>query len=75
MSDEPEQVIELSEEDQHLIRKEVKDEEQKNRQQAKTCMVCGKKAEYCMRGIPKNTYCKECALDYFKFLHYLESLK
>lgn len=38
------------------------------------CIVCGKKAEYCMRGIPKNTYCRKCAEAYFKFLNYLDKL-
>lgn len=38
------------------------------------CIICGKKAEYCMRGLPKNTYCRECAEAYFKFLNYLDKL-
>lgn len=40
----------------------------------RSCIVCGAEASHCMRGIPKNTYCKDCALDYFKFLNYLERL-
>ncbi|MBN2141845.1 hypothetical protein JW711_00805 [Candidatus Woesearchaeota archaeon] len=38
------------------------------------CMVCGGNAEYCMRGIPKNTYCKDCAEAYFQLLEYLDKL-
>jgi len=38
------------------------------------CIICGAKAEYCMRGIPKNTYCRKCAEAYFKFLNYLDKL-
>ncbi|MFH1590178.1 MAG: hypothetical protein ABIB43_06440 [archaeon] len=40
-----------------------------------SCIACKKPAEYCMRGIPENCYCKECAQDYFKLLSYLEKLK
>lgn len=38
------------------------------------CIVCSAKAEYCMRGLPKNTYCKECAEAYFGMLEYLDTL-
>ena len=38
------------------------------------CIICGKKAEYCMRGLPKNSYCRKCAEAYFKFLNYLDKL-
>lgn len=38
------------------------------------CIACGKKAEFCMRGLPKNCYCKACAEAYFKFLNYLDKL-
>lgn len=41
---------------------------------SKRCIICDGEAEYCMRGIPNNTYCRECALEYFKFLNYLERL-
>ena len=41
---------------------------------SKKCMICGDPAEFCMRGIPHNLYCRECALEYFKFLNYLEKL-
>ena len=40
----------------------------------KKCLVCGEIAEYCMRGLPNNAYCKECAQNYFKLLSYLEKL-
>ncbi|MBN2052805.1 hypothetical protein JW756_04850 [Candidatus Woesearchaeota archaeon] len=39
-----------------------------------SCIVCGTKAEFCMRGIPKNTYCRECAENYFGLLEYLDKL-
>jgi len=54
------------------LKKEVKELEQKP---VKKCIVCGKKAVFCMRGIPQNAYCKACAEKYFKFLNYLEKLK
>jgi hypothetical protein len=38
------------------------------------CIICGAKAEFCMRGIPKNTYCRECAEAYFQMIDYLDSL-
>lgn len=40
----------------------------------KRCIVCGRVATHCMRGLPNNTYCKECAKEHFKFLNYLERL-
>lgn len=43
-------------------------------QPGKKCIVCGKVATHCMRGLPNNTYCKECAQEHFKFLNYLERL-
>lgn len=39
-----------------------------------SCIVCGAKAEFCMRGLPKNTYCRECAEAYFGLLEYLDKL-
>jgi len=53
---------------------EVKKEEKKL-QKKSSCIVCGQPAEFCMRGIPDNTYCKPCAKDYFKLLGYLDKLK
>lgn len=38
------------------------------------CIICGAKAEFCMRGLHKNTYCKECAEAYFGLLEYLDKL-
>jgi hypothetical protein len=40
-----------------------------------SCIVCGAKAEFCMRGLPKNTYCRECAEAYFGLLEYLDQLE
>lgn len=40
-----------------------------------SCIVCSAKAEFCMRGLPKNTYCKECAEAYFGLLEYLDQLE
>ena len=58
--------------------------EQKEKKDSKTdndsdknnsnCILCGKKAEFCMRGLPKNTYCRKCAEAYFKFLNYLDKI-
>lgn len=41
----------------------------------KPCIVCGLEAEFCMRGLPENTYCRECAKDYFRLLSYLDKLR
>lgn len=41
----------------------------------KKCIICNGSAEYCMRGLENNTYCRECALEHFKFLNYLERLE
>ncbi len=41
---------------------------------SKKCIICNDPAEFCMRGIPNNVYCRDCALEYFKFLNYLEKL-
>lgn len=38
------------------------------------CISCDKVAEYCIRGLPQNTYCKDCAKAYFKLLSYLDKL-
>jgi hypothetical protein len=38
------------------------------------CMICGDQAEFCMRGIPENIYCKPCAEGYFKLIEYLDRL-
>ncbi len=69
-------VPDLDPKDQKKIIKEVKKhelivEKEKN---GKNCVVCGKNASHCMRGIPQNTYCKDCAQEHFKFLNYLEKL-
>jgi hypothetical protein len=37
-------------------------------------IVCGQEAQFCMRGIPKNTYCRECAENYFQMLEYLDKI-
>ena len=37
-------------------------------------MICGEPAEFCIRGIPQNQYCKGCAKGYFKLLGYLDRL-
>jgi hypothetical protein len=39
------------------------------------CIVCKEKAEFCMRGLPKNTYCRDCAEAYFGLLEYLDKLE
>ena len=39
-----------------------------------SCIICGAKAEFCMRGLPKNTYCRKCAEAYFGLLEYLDQL-
>ena len=58
------------------IIKEIKKYEKKldKKTEKKSCIVCKKPAELCMRGLPENTYCKECAKEYFKLLSYLEKI-
>jgi len=29
------------------------------------CIICGNKAEFCVRGVPKDSYCRECAEECF----------
>ncbi|MBN1274778.1 hypothetical protein JXA12_00590 [Candidatus Woesearchaeota archaeon] len=70
-------VPELEEEDRERIKEEVREaaaEAEEAAGSGKTCIVCGKEAAYCMRGLPNNTYCKQCAKEHFKFLNYLERL-
>lgn len=82
---EPEQFVEkdavitpaFDEDDRKEIIEEVKQEakaKQRELESTKSCIVCGKVATHCMRGLPNNTYCKDCAKDHFKFLNYLERL-
>jgi len=40
----------------------------------KQCIVCGAQAAYRIKARPSDTYCKDCALEYFKFLTYLEKI-
>lgn len=58
------------------VKRKVVQEENRLRQTFanRKCMICGEPADYCMRGIPNNLYCRDCALEYFKFLNYLEKL-
>jgi hypothetical protein len=46
----------------------------KRKEEEPACIVCGETAEFCMRGLPKNTYCRDCAEDYFQLLEYLDKL-
>lgn len=48
--------------------------EEKRLTKKKKCIACNEEAEFCMRGLPENTYCRDCAQEYFKFLNYLEKL-
>lgn len=75
----PEDVVvvpDLDEDDKRAIRDEVRQEAEKEEREAapKKCIICDAPATHCMRGLPNNTYCKQCAKDYFKFLSYLERL-
>jgi hypothetical protein len=57
------------------VLKEVKKEEKKlEPEKTHKCVACGGSAEFCMRGLPENKYCKGCAKDYFKLLSYLDKL-
>ena len=61
---------------QKVKKDKVKEESSNSNKDKKSskCVSCGKKAEYCMRGIPDNTYCRACAEAYFKFLNYLDKI-
>ncbi|MBC8494906.1 hypothetical protein H8D36_02005 [archaeon] len=56
------------------IKRAIKKEEKKLLKERTTCIMCGATAEFCMRGIPSNTYCKDCTKEYFKLLGYLDKL-
>ncbi len=71
-------IPEIREEDRKKIIREIKKTEKKQhkkKKEQKKCIICGKKAEYKVKGMPNNTYCKECAKENFKFLNYLEKIK
>jgi hypothetical protein len=39
------------------------------------CIICEEKeAEFCIRGLPKDCYCKECAVESFGDIEVLERL-
>ena len=69
-------LLKLKQQEKLSVKREVKKAAAKLKKDSlkKSCIICGKKAEYCMRGIHNNTYCKKCAVSYFKFLNYLEKL-
>ncbi|MBD3209590.1 hypothetical protein GF367_04215 [Candidatus Woesearchaeota archaeon] len=67
----------LEDEDRAAIKRSVRQAAAAGEEEArpeKKCIVCGKEATHCMRGLPNNTYCKQCAQEHFKFLNYLEKL-
>ncbi len=44
-------------------------------QEEKKCIVCEEKSgEFYIRGLPNICYCRECALEKFKDLEYLEQV-
>ncbi|MEM4397173.1 MAG: hypothetical protein QW757_00950 [Candidatus Woesearchaeota archaeon] len=48
---------------------------QKSNQKKTLCIICEEKeAEYCIKGIPKDCYCKECAEESFGSVDVLEKL-
>ena len=45
------------------------------KQKTKLCLICEEKeAKFCVKGIKKNCYCKDCALQQFGDLGLLEKL-
>jgi hypothetical protein len=76
MSDKQEKDEDISEEIAEIKNQVLLEQEKLSSKKTakKTCIVCGKPAEFCMRGIPENTNCKPCAKDYFKLLTYLDKL-
>ena len=38
------------------------------------CVICSVQAEYCVRGVPEDCYCKECAEEFFQSLEDLDKL-
>ncbi|MFH1073291.1 MAG: hypothetical protein V1743_07730 [Nanoarchaeota archaeon] len=53
----------------------VKTAEKKLSALKKKCIICNAAAHYAVKGQPHQTYCKECALDSFKHLNYLEKIE
>ena len=37
----------------------------KKKVKQRTCIVCSDPAEFCVRGVPEDSYCKECASELF----------
>ncbi len=40
----------------------------------KKCILCDKEAEYCIKG-SSETYCKECAIEQFQDVDYLQKIE
>ena len=41
----------------------------------KKCVVCDAEPEFCVKGIPHDAYCRECAEEHFSDLGLLERIK
>ena len=53
----------------------VSEVKQTIKQKTKLCLICEEKeAKFCVKGIKKNCYCKDCALQQFGDLGLLEKL-
>jgi hypothetical protein len=68
----------LEEEDHKEIIKELQEHEKKALQikniSGKKCIICGAEASHHIKGIPQDSYCKECGKEHFKYLNYLEKI-
>jgi hypothetical protein len=39
------------------------------------CIICSDPAEFCVRGVPEDSYCKECASELFQTLDDLDRIE
>ena len=68
-------VPKLDDEDREIIKEEVKQHAKELKEKPKrSCIICGKEASHCVKGMPHDAYCRDCAKEQFKFLNYLQRL-
>jgi hypothetical protein len=55
-----------------LEAEEVKSIHPKAKTRHGKCVICSVNAEYCIRGVPEDCYCRECAEEFFQSLEDLD---
>jgi hypothetical protein len=65
----------MDEEDTDIIEEVSLGIKDKKNAKAKICFICeSNKAEFCIKDVPEDCYCKECAIDAFGDVDCLERL-